>query len=618
MILKQEISRFRFVSSLNMGRKVDWSMLRFFRASFGAMLMLMLLIFNSVLASPVKLEGQVLFPPLETRDDLDSDLNLTLLDERLSLADLERLGVRSELFPSSTRLSRGTARLEFSEGAGGWALGGLKLPGLRPPVVADETVWIPVRVLAYLGFNLSTEDDTILLSSLNVSSTTGTIKAESPVAATANQITATRINRGINTRIVLELAQAATFESTIAVGRSSVRLRGVEVSPRLIPIGSEAIVRARLIPDGEDAILDLETNPKADIKVFALASPDRVVVDVQVPPGAPPVPGLIPSGIVMLETGIGAKKLTLVTMNPAKYTPKLSVAPWGGALRVLEHAQAIGAVVAANAGYFDPASNLPVDLALSEGGVRAYARGNRSTLGLHPDGLPLFGTPKVRLNLRFQIADGTLEVPINSIRPEPNPKWITSFVGDGFVPVGGDGFVTLVISSHVSADGSLQPIVVDIRDGLSVPDPGELTVTYSSEMQPALDAIELGSGVNVNLQWSDLSWTEVQHAIAAGPKLITNGQYVVNPQLEGFDPSKDIWRSTRQVGFGLDAQGRYVIALLEQGTPEEFAKTLLQLGLREAMRFDSGSSASVYVSGGMVGGKWGRTVPNALVFVPRE
>jgi Phosphodiester glycosidase len=110
----------------------------------------------------------------------------------------------------------------------------------------------------------------------------------------------------------------------------------------------------------------------------------------------------------------------------------------------------------------------------------------------------------------------------------------------------------------------------------------------------------------------------VQHAIAAGPKLITNGQYVVNPQLEGFDPSKDIWRSTRQVGFGLDVQGRYVIALLEQGTPEEFAKALLLLGLREAMRFDSGSSASVYLAGGMVGGKWGRTVPNALVFVPRE
>jgi Phosphodiester glycosidase len=578
-----------------------------------------MLAFNSVLASPVKLEGQALVPPLETRDDLDTEPNLSLLDERLSLADFERLGAHSELFPSSTRLSRGRARLEFSEGSGGWALGGLKLPGLRPPVVADGTVWIPLRVLPYLGFNLSTEGETILVSSLNASSTTGTIKAEPPpIAPSTNQITATRVNRGVSTRIVLELAQAAAFESSIAVGRSSVRVRGVEVSPRLIPVGSEAVVRARLIPDGEDAILDLETNPRADLKVFALASPDRIVIDVQVPPGAPPVPGPTPQGIATLETGIGAKKLTLVTIDPARFTPKLSVAPWGGALRVLEHAQALGAVVAANAGYFDPASNLPVDLALSEGGIRAYARGNRATLGLHPDGLPLFGTPKVRLNLSFQIADGTLEVPINSIRPEPNPKWITSFVGDGFVPVGGDGFVTLVISSHVSQDGSLQPVVVDIRDGLSVPDPGELTVTYSSQMQPALDNIEFGSSANVTLQWSDPSWIDVQHAIAAGPKLITNGQYVVNPQLEGFDPSKEIWRLTRQVGFGLDAQGRYVIALLEQGTPEEFAKALLLLGLRDAMRFDSGSSASVYLAGGMVGGKWGRTVPNALVFVPKE
>ena len=584
------------------------------------MLLILLVIFNSALASPVKLEGQALVPPLETRDDLDSDPNLSLLDERLSLADLERLGVRSELFPSSTRLSRGTARLEFSEGLGGWALGGLKLPGLRPPVVADGTLWIPLRVLPYLGFNLGIEEDTILVSSLNASSTTGTI-TEPPAAGspdkTPNQIITTRVNRGVNTRIVLELAQAAAFESTIAVGRSSVRLLGVEVSPRLIPVGSEAVVRARLIPDGDDAILDLETNPKADLKVFALASPNRIVIDVQVPPGAPPVPGPTPQGIATLETGIGSKKLTLVTIDPTRFAPKLSVAPWGGAMRVLEHAQAMGSVVAANAGYFDPGSNLPVDLALSEGDVRAYARGNRATLGLHPNGLPLFGTPKVRLKLSFQIADGILEVPINSIRPEPNPKWITSFIGDGFVPVGGDGFVTLVISSHVSQDGSLRPIVVDIRDGLSVPEPGELTVTYSSQAQPALENIEFGAGANLTLQWSDPNWTDVQHAIAAGPKLISNGQYVVNPQLEGFDPSKEIWRSTRQVGFGLDVQGRYVIALLEQGTPEEFAKALLLLGLREAIRFDSGSSASVYLAGGMIGGKWGRTVPNALVFVPK-
>jgi Phosphodiester glycosidase len=527
--------------------------------------------------------------------------------------------VRGELFPSSTRLSRGTARLEFSEGSGGWALGGLKLPGLRPPVVADETVWIPVRVLAYLGFNLNVADETVLVTSATASSTTGTIQAEPPQPTVLpNQITATRINRGINTRIVLELTRPAAFEVNIAVGHATVRLRDVEIAPRFFPIGSEAVVRARLIPDLQDAILDLETNSKADLKVFSLASPDRVVIDVEVPSGPPQVPGPSPSGIATLETGIGAKKLTLVTIDPAKYTPKLSVAPWGGALRVLEHAKASGAVVAANAGYFDPASNLPVDLAINEGSVRAYARGNRSTLGLYPDGLPVFGTPKVRLNLSFQTESGPLVVPINSIRPEPNPKWITSFVGDGFVPVGGEGFVTLVISSHVSADGSLQPVVVDIRDGLSTPEPGELTITYSTEAQPALEQIEFGTGATVNLQWSDPNWTDVQHAIAAGPKLITNGQYVVNAQLEGFDPSKDIWRSTRQVGFGLDAQGRYVIALLEQGTPEEFAKALVSIGLREAMRFDSGSSASVYLAGGMIGGKWGRTVPNALVFVPRE
>jgi hypothetical protein len=591
-------------------------------------LLMLILMFNTTLASPVKLDGQSLNPPLESRRDLDSDPNLSPLDERLSLNDLQRLGVRSELFPSSTRLVRGTAILEFSEAGGGWTLGGLKLPGLRPPLIAEGQVWVALRVLSYLGFDISFEGDMVLVSNVNASSTTGTIRVEPPQPGTvqqvtsANQITATRINRGINTRIVLELTRPVAFESKIEVGRASVRLRDTDVAPQFFPVGSESVVRARLIPDFGDAILELETNSKADLKVFALASPDRVVIDVQIPASLPQVPGSTPPGIAALETGIGSKKLTLLSIDPAKYSPKLNVAAWGGAMRVLEHARATGAVAAVNAGYFDPASNLPVDLTLSEGGLRAYARGNRATLGLYPEGqqsggLPLFGTPKVRLNLDFQTPEGTLIAPINAIRPEPNAKWITAFVGDGFVPVGGEGFVTLVISSQLAADGSLQPVVVDIRDGLSIPEPGELTVTYNKDAHPKLEKLEFGSTAMVNLQWSDPKWTDVQHTIAAGPKLITNGQYVVNPQLEGFDPSKEIWRSTRQVGFGVDAQGRYVIALLEQGTPEEFAKALLAAGLREAMRFDSGSSASVYLAGGMIGGKWGRTVPNALVFVPR-
>ena len=614
-------------------------MLPFFRTLSRAILPILILALpnlTSALANPVRLEGQALVPPLESRSDLDSGPGLTVLDGRLSLPNLERLGVRNELFPSSTRLKRGAAVLEFSENSGGWTLGGLKLPGLRPPIVADGQVWVPIRSLAYLGFDLKADGDAILIANSNAASTTGTIRADPPPpatqppgpisspnsgpnsGATSSQITATRINRGISTRIVLELSKPAAFESSIAVGHASVRLKNVPVTSQFFPVGSEAVVRARLIPDGEDAILELETSSKADLKVFALASPDRIVIDVQVPSGPPPLPGPNPLGITTLETGTGSKKLTLVTLDPNRFAAKLSVAPWGGALRVLEHANSLGAVVAANAGYFDPASNLPVDLAIAEGGVRAYARGNRATLGLHSDGLPLFGTPKVRLNSSFQTSDGTVSVPINSIRPEPNPKWVTAFVGDGFVPVGGEGFLTLVISSQVTADGSLQPVVVDIRDGPSIPEPGELTLTYSGQLQTALESIEFGSAATVTLQWSDPSWSDVQHAIAAGPKLITNGQYVVNPQLEGFDPSREVWRSTRQVGFGLDAQGRFVIALLEQGTPEEFAKALILLGLREAMRFDSGSSASVYLAGGMIGGKWGRTVPNALVFVPKQ
>jgi Phosphodiester glycosidase len=579
------------------------------------------ILFASALASPVKLEGLALMPPLETRKDLDSDANLSLLDERLSLAGFERLGIRFEQLPNVTRLSHGGTPLEFSVLSSGWTLGGLKLPGLRAPIAADGTLWIPIRVLSYLGFRIVVQAETLLITSLKTASNTGAVLGDPPGTVPTvgpNHITGSRINRGVNTRIVLELERASTFEQTLGVGHASVRLRGVATTARLIAVGSEAVVRARLVADGQDAILDLETNPKATLKVFALTDPYRVVIDLEVPADPPALPGPLANGITSFESGTGPKHLSLLTVDPTRFRPKISLAPWGGALRVLEHAQSNNAVLAVNAGYFDPASQLPVDLILAAGGLQSYARGNRSTLGFRADGPPVFGTPKVRLNLNFLLNAGPLMVGINSFRPEPNPKWVTAFIGDGFVPVGGEGFITLVISSRTADNGELQPTVVDVRDKLSIPDPGQLTVTYQAQSQPGLNPVGFGQAVNLSLQWSDPSWNDVQHAVAAGPKLITNGQYVVNPQVEGFDITREIWRSTRQVAFGLDAQGRYVIALLEEATPEEFARALLMAGVREAMRFDSGSSASVYVSGGMIGAKWGRPVPNALVFVAKE
>ena len=104
--------------------------------------------------------------------------------------------------------------------------------------------------------------------------------------------------------------------------------------------------------------------------------------------------------------------------------------------------------------------------------------------------------------------------------------------------------------------------------------------------------------------------------------LVQAGRAVTDPRREGFDTAASIWRPTRQVALGL-WRGQPTIAYLESGTPEAFAAALVQAGLSDALRLDSGSSATAYSTsgygdlGGYLNTVWSRPVPNAIVFVPK-
>ena len=455
-----------------------------------------------------------------------------------------------------------------------------------------------------------------------------------------------RTSKGRSSRLVLDLARPVEFEFDQVGPKVRVLLKDITVTPRLIPVGAESIGRARLLQDGADGVLDVEVAALAQVKVSVLTGPDRLLVDAELPDEKAPAPGQAGAGITVQsipaeQLGLGstasspaatvspttpstttnptppnstpsgtpANKLCLVTLDPTKYAPKIVTAPWGSARTVLEHAKAANAPVAINGGYFDPGSNLPVDLIVGGGSVLAYSRGNRATLGFLGSGL-LMGIPKVRLTVQ---GEGGTPINVSTIRPNPHPQWVTAFVGDGFVPVGGPGFSTLVLGA-AAANGT--SMILEKRSDAFVPQPGQFTLTFNPTAWPALEGVG-GSTLKLGLNWSDPAWTEIKDALAAGPKLITAGAVTLNGTLEGFDVKGEIWRATRQAAIGLDAQGQYVLAVLENGTPEDFAQVLLKAGLKEAVRLDSGTSAALYVAGGMVGSKWGRTVPNAIVFMPK-
>ena len=103
--------------------------------------------------------------------------------------------------------------------------------------------------------------------------------------------------------------------------------------------------------------------------------------------------------------------------------------------------------------------------------------------------------------------------------------------------------------------------------------------------------------------------------------LLQGGQIVLDPAREAFNVLTGVWRPTRQVAFAI-YKGQPTLAFLEFGTPETFARALHSAGVQDALRLDSGSSATVFVSGGYLGTGgylntvWSRPVPNAIVLVP--
>jgi hypothetical protein len=158
--------------------------------------------------------------------------------------------------------------------------------------------------------------------------------------------------------------------------------------------------------------------------------------------------------------------------------------------------------------------------------------------------------------------------------------------------------------------------ITDLHDESFTPALGQITFSLNPLAFPGFTA-NINDTVSISTVWSDPVFASAQDILAAGPKLVTNGLYAVNPTLEGFDTGKEIWRKTKQVAIGIDQQNNWVVAFLESGTPEEFANALVAARLKEAMRLDSGGSAQVFLAGGMLPNSASRAVPNAIVFVPR-
>lgn len=570
-------------------------------------------------ARPVAVGGVMQAAAVETRP-------LPSGSEALAVWTLPRLGVAVRNDPQDLRLRYGERELRHAPGLG-WRAVGFTLPGgtvLAAPQSLGASLYVPLAALRLLGVPVTADTPGLLGFAAPAAVPEETLPPSPDLPATdaapappalpplANLGTV-RVGRSVHRtvevqRVVLELSAAAPHSVVRESGGLSVVLPRVTGSPSQTALRSGDLLRVE--PAGDGVRVHLRTGGGSS-EIFILDNPHRVVIDTTThldPRVPPPVnPEALPEGVTYRTRAGG---LHLLSFDPARFQPRVVTAPVGAARDVASLVKSAGGVAGVNGGYFDPASSLPVDLVAVGGLLTAGSLEKRAAVGFTPQGTPLFGYPRPRYVVGGDF--GTLTV--NGVGAKVRPTLLTAFVGDGATRVGAEGLTTLW-----TEDGRVSRVV----PGPAVPPRGTLALTFDPARFPALPRTP-GARLTVSVNWqaTDAPWERAQDALAAGPLLLQGGRVVLDPKREAFDTGASIWRATRQVAFGV-LEGQPTVAYLEHGTPEAFAAALAGAGVRDAVRLDSGSSATAYLTGGYAGlgaylnTVWSRPVPNAIVFVPK-
>ncbi|ACO46751.1 phosphodiester glycosidase family protein [Deinococcus deserti] len=568
-------------------------------------------------------------------------------NEMLAVWTLPRLGVSVRNDPLDLRLLLGGRELRYSPDTGWQALGFALSAPLPVPQITDGSLYVPLQALLALnvGVLADTPDLLDIRAPASVPTTTlpptrpapGTVAttpvspspaapapvppaSAAPVAPPAPAFTpvarldTVRISRTLHRtvevqRVVLELSGLAPHSVTREARGLRVSLPGVSAQSSVQTLPSGDTLSVTQTATGTNVAL---ATGGGRSEIFTLENPHRVVIDTttytdtRVPP--PINPDQLPTGVTYRHSG----NLHLLSFDPARFQARVVSAPQGRAMDVAQLVKGAGAVAGVNGGYFDPASSLPVDLVAVGGLMTAGSLEKRATVGFTAQGEPLFGYPRPR----YVLSGSWGTVTVNAVRSRATPSLLTAFVGDGRTAVGADTLTTLYLQPGATS-------VTRALSGVNTPPAGTLAFTFDPARYPQLPRAA-GQPLSAALNWqaSDAPWPTAQDALSAGPLLLQGGRVVLNPAREDFDTRTNIWRPTRQVAFGT-LNGQPTIAYLEHGTPEAFAAALARAGMQDAVRLDSGSSATAYLSGGYadLGGYlntvWSRPVPNAIVFVPK-
>ena len=352
--------------------------------------------------------------------------------------------------------------------------------------------------------------------------------------------------------------------------------------------------------------------PNQGINSLTLGNPPRLVFD-QTLQRSSASPSAIPAGGVGIEQRVlnlnGQRfQISFVRFDPIR--SGFALLPLSrnrmeglGSLTAL--ARTKGAFAALNGGFFNRIKELPLGGLREQGAWLSGPILNRGAIAWKPGQHPLFSN--VRLEEWLIDSQGN--------------RWSIGALNSGFVQKGLSQYnslwgpvyrpITSQETAWVIENGQVLKIWTADQMAAGVPlRQGQALLVFRGT-----NSLSLQPGDSVQLQRNLFpeQFEALPHLLQAGPLLLNQGQIVLDGAAESFSAAFMDQRAPRSV-VGSDGEQVWLIALegLDNRGPTlaESAELLLQLGLKQALNLDGGSSTALLVEGGA--GLSGRGIGSAI------
>ncbi|TMJ03859.1 MAG: hypothetical protein E6H01_04790 [Bacillati bacterium ANGP1] len=354
-------------------------------------------------------------------------------------------------------------------------------------------------------------------------------------------------------------------------------------------------VRINQITD-ELARVRIDLLRPARYKTF-LKEDSHTLIIVVIPPWMATAP--LPNSVVYeqqrIRTGAGLTTAHVLRVNPEDQTLEIRPALAADMVSGFETTSVIAtryeALAGVNGGYFGT-SGMPLGMVVIDGQLMTTPTDRRSVFVITREGKPAI----VPFEFTGRVLTaGRASLWVSGVNHPPHAGGLavyTRFYGPLTPPLQTAAIVRNDIVEHLTTGKILIP-----QDGYVLgvtPDDAELITKF----------IKVGDRLWLRLEvWPDL---EIASAVGGGPRLVKDGQVFVPFAWEWFSPRHVRERAPR-TAVGITAANKVLLVTVDgRGrqntgmTLREMAELMVQLGARDAMNLDGGSSATMVVGGRVV------------------